>query len=87
MAQISRSPYTTGWERSRSVKPVWRSLRRHPTGPKHSLRVVTLIERIKQIVPIWMHEFFEGGDVWIEGATADPDDAEAREDAYRKACV
>ena len=30
------------------------------------------IERIKQIVPIWKHEYFEGGDVWIEGATADP---------------
>ena len=37
------------------------------------------IERIKQIVPIWKHEYFEGGDVWIEGATADPDNAEARE--------
>ena len=32
------------------------------------------IERVKQIAPIWKHEFFEGGDVWIEGATADPDD-------------
>ena len=37
------------------------------------------IERIKQIVPIWKHEYFEGGDVWIEGATADPDDEAARE--------
>ena len=36
------------------------------------------IERIKQIAPIWKREFFDGGDVWIEGATADPDDAEAR---------
>ena len=44
------------------------------------------IERVKQIAPIWKHEFFEGGDVWIEGATADPDDDEAREDAYRRAC-
>ncbi len=24
------------------------------------------IERVKQITPIWKHEFFEGGDVWIE---------------------
>ena len=32
-------------------------------------------------------EFFEGGDIWIEGATADPDDEDAREDAYRRACV
>ena len=45
------------------------------------------IERIKQIAPIWKHEFFEGGDVWIEGATADPYDDEARELAYRRACV
>lgn len=45
------------------------------------------IERIKQVVPIWKHEYFEGGDTWIEGATADPDDAEARERALRIACA
>ena len=45
------------------------------------------IERIKQIVPIWKHEYFDGGDVWIEGATADPDDAAAREHAMRVACA
>ena len=45
------------------------------------------IERVKQIVPIWKHEYFEGGDVWIEGATADPDNAEARERAMRIACA
>ena len=45
------------------------------------------IERVKQIVPIWKHEYFEGGDVWIEGATADPDDAAARELAMRIACT
>jgi molybdopterin synthase catalytic subunit len=45
------------------------------------------IERIKQIVPIWKHEYFEGGDVWIEGATADPDDRAAREQALRIACM
>ena len=45
------------------------------------------IERIKQIAPIWKREFFEGGDVWIEGATADPDDEEARRTALRLACV
>lgn len=45
------------------------------------------IERVKQIVPIWKHEFFEGGDVWIEGATADPDDAAARTEALRIACA
>ena len=45
------------------------------------------IERIKQIVPVWKHEYFEGGDVWIEGATADPDDEAARDDALRRACA
>ena len=45
------------------------------------------IERIKQIVPIWKHEFFDGGEVWIEGATADPDDANARAQAERAACA
>ena len=45
------------------------------------------IERIKQIVPIWKHEYFEGGDVWIEGATADPDNSEARTQALRIACA
>jgi molybdopterin synthase catalytic subunit len=45
------------------------------------------IERIKQIVPIWKHEYFEGGDTWIEGATADPDDQEARAHARKLACA
>ncbi len=45
------------------------------------------IERVKHIAPIWKHEFFEGGDVWIEGATADPDDARARAEAERVACA
>jgi molybdopterin synthase catalytic subunit len=45
------------------------------------------IERVKQIAPIWKHEFCEGGDVWIEGATADPDDRAAREEAERVACA
>ena len=45
------------------------------------------IERVKQIVPIWKHEHFEGGDVWLEGATADPDDEAARQAAYRTACA
>jgi molybdopterin synthase catalytic subunit len=44
------------------------------------------IERVKQIVPIWKHEHFEGGDVWLEGATADPDDEVARQTALRVAC-
>ncbi len=45
------------------------------------------IERVKQIVPIWKHEHFDGGDVWLEGATADPDDQAARDAAYRIACA
>ena len=44
------------------------------------------IERVKQIAPVWKHEHFEGGDVWIEGATADPADAAAREIAVARAC-
>lgn len=44
------------------------------------------IERIKQIAPIWKHEHFEGGEVWIEGATADPDDRAACEAAFERAC-
>ncbi len=45
------------------------------------------IERVKQIAPIWKHEFFDGGEVWIEGATADPEDRQARAEAERIACV
>lgn len=46
-----------------------------------------VIERIKQIAPVWKREFFEGGDVWIEGAVADPSDEAAREEAFRRACA
>jgi molybdopterin synthase catalytic subunit len=45
------------------------------------------IERIKQIAPIWKREFFEGGDVWIEGAVADPKDEKVRAEAERIACA
>jgi molybdopterin synthase catalytic subunit len=45
------------------------------------------IERVKQIAPIWKREFFDGGDVWIEGATANPDDEAARAAAERMACA
>ena len=45
------------------------------------------IERIKQIVPIWKHEHFEGGEVWIEGATADANDEAARQIALKLACA
>src|SRR6478609_5272457 len=41
------------------------------------------IERVKQIVPIWKREHFDGGDVWLEGAVADPEDEDARQQAYR----
>jgi molybdopterin synthase catalytic subunit len=46
-----------------------------------------VIERVKQIAPIWKHEHFSGGQVWIEGATADPDDLSARDEARRRACA
>jgi molybdopterin synthase catalytic subunit len=45
------------------------------------------IERVKQIAPIWKHEHFEGGEVWIEGATAQPDDEAARSRAMERACT
>jgi molybdopterin synthase catalytic subunit len=45
------------------------------------------IERVKQIAPIWKREYFEGGDTWIEGATADPDDERAKAEAERLACA
>jgi molybdopterin synthase catalytic subunit len=45
------------------------------------------IERVKQIAPIWKREVFDGGDVWIEGATADPDDEAALAEAERIACA
>jgi molybdopterin synthase catalytic subunit len=44
------------------------------------------IERVKQIAPVWKHEHFEGGEVWIEGAVADPDDETARQTAFERAC-
>jgi molybdopterin synthase catalytic subunit len=46
-----------------------------------------VIERVKQIVPIWKHEFFDGGEVWIEGATANPEDEAARVEAVRRSCA
>ena len=45
------------------------------------------IERVKQIAPIWKHEYFDGGDVWIEGAVAAADDAAARDKAEKLACA
>lgn len=45
------------------------------------------IERLKQIAPIWKREHSEGGETWLEGAVADPDDQDARQEAYRRACV
>lgn len=44
------------------------------------------IERLKQIAPIWKREHFDGGEVWIEGATADPADEAARQVALERAC-
>ena len=45
------------------------------------------IERVKQIAPVWKHEHFEGGEVWIEGAAADPSDDAARQLALERACT
>ena len=45
------------------------------------------IERVKQIAPVWKHEFFEDGEAWVEGAVADPTDTEARRVARERACA
>jgi molybdopterin synthase catalytic subunit len=45
------------------------------------------IERVKQIAPVWKHEFFDDGDAWVEGAVADPDDEDARREALVRACA
>ena len=42
---------------------------------------------VKQIAPVWKHEFFEDGDAWVEGAVADPNDDLARQEARRRACA
>jgi molybdopterin synthase catalytic subunit len=44
------------------------------------------IERVKQIAPIWKHEFLDDGEVWMEGALADPADAAAKRVARERAC-
>lgn len=45
------------------------------------------IERVKQIAPVWKHEFFDDGEAWVEGAIADPADAVARARALEIACA
>jgi molybdopterin synthase catalytic subunit len=45
------------------------------------------IERIKQIAPVWKHEFFDAGDAWVEGPVADPTDAAMRQAALDCACA
>jgi molybdopterin synthase catalytic subunit len=45
------------------------------------------IERIKQIAPVWKHEYFEDGDAWVEGPVADPHDAAMRQLAMERACA
>jgi molybdopterin synthase catalytic subunit len=42
-----------------------------------------VIERLKQVAPIWKREEFEGGERWIEGAVADLHDRHARAEARR----
>ena len=45
------------------------------------------IERVKQIAPIWKREYFDGGDVWIEGATADPTTRRRGRRRMERACA
>ncbi len=45
------------------------------------------IERVKQVVPVWKHEYFADGDAWVEGALADVDDESAKARAREVACA
>lgn len=45
------------------------------------------IERVKQIAPVWKHEFFDDGEAWVEGALTDPFDEAARARALVIACA
>ncbi|MEO7190543.1 MAG: molybdenum cofactor biosynthesis protein MoaE [Vicinamibacterales bacterium] len=45
------------------------------------------IERVKQVAPIWKHEFFQDGERWVEGALADPANPLARQEALQRACT
>jgi len=45
-----------------------------------------VIERVKQVAPIWKHEFYEEGDQWLEGVNIEPSDAAPREEALRRSC-
>jgi molybdopterin synthase catalytic subunit len=57
----------------------------HRAGASEACRYA--IERVKQIAPVWKHEFFAGGDAWVEGALADPEDTSARAAARARACA
>ena len=75
---------TGGWT---SAKPAWPSPPHRRIAPTRYAACRYTIERVKQIAPVWKREFFEGGDVWIEGAIADPTDETARAEAERTACA
>ena len=78
---------TTGSAGSRSARPASAIAAASPHRGDAFAACRYAIERVKQIAPIWKREFFDGGDVWIEGATADPDDEAARAEAERIACA
>jgi molybdopterin synthase catalytic subunit len=46
-----------------------------------------VIERVKQVAPIWKRESFDGGEAWIEGAVATLEDDRARREALKLACA
>jgi molybdopterin synthase catalytic subunit len=45
------------------------------------------IERVKQIAPVWKHEFFQDGESWVDGPVADPSDDDLRRQALERACA
>ncbi len=44
------------------------------------------IERVKQIAPVWKREHVVGGASWVEGASVDPEDPAALQEAWGRAC-
>ncbi len=78
------------WHRTGRLRPGETSVVVAATSPHRADAFAACrygIERVKQVAPIWKREFFEGGDVWIEGAVADPHDEAARAQALQRACV
>ena len=87
LAAARCSEFTTASGGSRSARPASWSPRPPHIAPRAFRSCRYAIERVKQVAPIWKHEFFQDGDDWVEGATADPADDAARQIAMARACA